>query len=187
MARHPNFKKQEKKMTNQEIPSVSEEVSENEMDIAAETLSGDVRDAILDRIRNLQKPWQQMVEYEQRTLTSDINNVAENLVRKAVNIIGRQGRTVIQATLEKITIKDGIKAEISVSQFSEHRHQLCDSQGKAILIVVADAEEFTGERGPAEIDKDQGEIEDIVNEGSPVFDQTSNAQSGMKKLREALA
>lgn len=169
-----------------EIESVSEKVSQEEVDLAADTLTGDIRDALLDNIKNMQKPWQQLTENQQKGVAIAVEDMAKNVVRKAVTIIAKQGRTVIQASLEKITIKDGIKAEVALSQFSEHRHALCDSQGKAVLIVVADAEEFTGEREAVEIDKDQGDLEDTVDdteldEDKPIFDNTDFAETNSER------
>jgi hypothetical protein len=45
-----------------------------------------------------------------------------------------------------------------MSKFEERRHELIDCQGARVLIVVADPEEYEGERKPAPITPDQPEM-----------------------------
>jgi hypothetical protein len=72
--------------------------------------------------------------------------------------LAANGRRTIPATLESITVKDGIKAALTMSKFEERRHELIDCQGARVLIVVADPEEYEGERKPAPITPDQPEM-----------------------------
>ena len=130
------------------------------VDFAAETLIGDMRDFILDRLKHEQAklPWHQRSEADQRDTVHQVEAHVQAMVKRAVELIAAQGRRSIRATLEQITIKDGIKATVSLSKFDEQRHSLVDAQGASILIVVADPEEFQGERAPAEITPDQGKL-----------------------------
>ena len=82
----------------------------------------------------------------------------QDVLRRAVELIAARGLRTIKATLEQVTIKDGIVGKIIMSKFDEQRHALVDATGSKILIVVADPEEFTGERAPAEIKPDQSEL-----------------------------
>ena len=79
-------------------------------------------------------------------------------VTLAVNIIAGHGRRTIRAVVEQVTFKDGIKAVLSASKFDENRHQLADAAGTAVLIVVADPNEFTGEKAEVEITPDQATL-----------------------------
>ena len=130
------------------------------VDVAVETLSGDVRDFILDRLKHEQnkRPWHERSEAEQRDTVHAVEAHVTGLLRQAVELIAAQGRRTIRATLEAVTIKDGIKATVSLSKFDPQRHSLSDAQGASILIVVADPEEFQGERGPVEITPDQATL-----------------------------
>ncbi|MEC4591636.1 hypothetical protein VPG91_11610 [Nitrospirillum amazonense] len=127
---------------------------------AAETLTGDFRDAILDRMRQLQKPWSQLGEFEQRELNNGVQAAAEAMVRKAVQLIAAQGRICVVGKLEQITIKDGFKLVVTVPEticgsVQPHRLEMIDSTHKEVLVVVADPAAFTGERAPAEVDAEQ--------------------------------
>ena len=130
------------------------------IDVATETLTGDIRDFILDRLRHEQSkaPWHQRAEADQRDTVHQVETAVERVIRKAVELIAAQGRRTIRATLEQVTVKDGITGKIVLSKFDEQRHALMDATGATILIVVADPDSFTGERAPVEILPDQMEL-----------------------------
>lgn len=128
--------------------------------VATETLTGDVRDFVLDTLKHEQnkRPWHERSEAEQRDTVHRVESMAQDLVRQAVELLAAQGRRVVKATVESITIKDGIKAVLSLSKFDAQRHALADSQGATVLLVVADPDAFAGERAPVEIKPDQPEL-----------------------------
>lgn len=129
---------------------------EEAVEVAAETLTGDIRDFILDRLRHEQskRPWHERSEADQRDTIAQVEAACSRVVRPAIEAIAAQGRRAIRAHLESVTIKDGVKAVISLSKADEQRHALYDAQGFNVLIVVADADEFTGEREPADVRPD---------------------------------
>lgn len=128
------------------------------IDLASETLTGDVRDFLLDRVKNLSMPWPKMTEEEQAGVIHSCTAAAEHLVRQIVVLIASQGRKAIVGNLLQVTRKDSIKAQVEFAKTDELRHELFDAQGSAVLLVVADAEPFTGERAPAEPDPNQTEL-----------------------------
>lgn len=140
-----------------EMPPSDEELLAEGQDLAADTLTGDIRDFILDRLRHEQskRPWHERSESDQRQTVHDVEAVVQRLVRTAVDLIAGHGRRAIRAHLEQVTIKDGIKAVLTMPPSSEERHKLYDAQGFDVLVVVADPEEFTGERAPVAISPDQ--------------------------------
>lgn len=128
------------------------------IDLAAKTLSGDIRDFLLDRVKVLGKPWAAMSEDEQSDQIHAARDAAERLVQKACEIIASGGKKAMIGTLESITVKDGIKAVVKLSRTDEQRHNLLDTAGHTVSIAFADAEPFTSERGPAEPTPDQSDL-----------------------------
>lgn len=128
------------------------------IEVAVNTMTGDIRDFLLDRVKNLGKPWPAMTEDEQRDQITAAKDAAERLVREIAKLIAAEGKKAMVGTVDSITVKDGIKAVIKLSKADECRHELMDAQGQTVMLVVADAEPFTGERGPAEPDPDQGNL-----------------------------
>lgn len=143
-----------------EIDTVSEET----LALASETLTGDLRDFMLDRLRYEQskRPWHERSEADQRDTVHQVEAAVRNAVRQAVEIIAAGGLKTIKATIEQVTVKDGIKATLTMSKFDEHRHNLIDATGATVLVVVADPSDFSGEREPVEIKPDQPELIDEV-------------------------
>lgn len=134
-------------------------------DLNTETLSGDLRTAIMDRIRALDLTWGMMPEKHQRTLTQEIDELARYLVKEAVDLIAADGQPVIRATCGEVKRRKdgGIEAKIGLSGDDEQRHELFDATGTKILIVVSDHERYIGESEPERIDPDQPDmIDDAV-------------------------
>jgi len=132
--------------------------------LAAETLTGDIRDWILQKMRYEQdkQPWFKRSESEQRDFVYQVEAEVSEIVKTAVEIIAAAGQPAIHATLDQVTIKDGIRATVSILKHDPLRHVLADAQGSAIMIIVADAEQFAGERAEVEITPDQGDLERVA-------------------------
>ncbi len=126
----------------------------------AETLSGDLRDHLLDRLRNMPKLWQQMKEHEQRDYAHAVNDFCCTLIKRAVKLIEADERVTIEVNLDEVAFKPkGIVAKLGLYAIDpDIRHALVDAQGKPILIVVADATKYLGEQAPARIDKQQPDL-----------------------------
>ena len=131
---------------------------EDTKNLAVSTLTGDVRDFLLDRVKQLGKPWVAMTEKEQSDQIHAARDAAERLVKKAVEIIASEGRKALVGQLVKVNIKDRLQCQVDFSKMDEQRHELIDSTGMPVLLVVADSAQFTGERAPAEPTRDQGDM-----------------------------
>ena len=132
--------------------------------LAVETLTGDIRTFILDRLKHEQskRPWHERSETDQRDTVQQVEAAVREAMTKAVELIAGHGRRTIKATLDKVVVKDGITATLVMSKFDAQRHALFDSTGQSVLVVVADPEEFTGEREPVTIKPDQGDLVEQV-------------------------
>lgn len=137
-----------------------EKPSSDTLTLASETMAGDIRDFILDRLKHDHKPlpWHMRTEDEQKETIARVSASVEALVRKAVHAIAADGRKVIKARLVQVTIKDGIKGVVEVMQSDPLRHQLVDATGLDILLVVSDASIFEGSRGEVPISPDQRDL-----------------------------
>lgn len=158
-------------------PLEEDDVSEVTIQVAVKTLTGDIRDFILDRLRHEQdkRPWHLRSEAEQRDTVHKVESAVHEIVTKGVEIIAAGGRRTIRATLDQVTVKDGIVGKIVMMKSDPLRHQLADSVGSQILIVVADPDEFTGERAPAKITPDQGDLEERVGVVHSLSDSAETA------------
>lgn len=144
----------------QELQTQVVEDQDDAETIAKKTLTGDLRDFILDRLKHEQngQPWNKRKEHEQRAVIFEVEAAVKHAVNKAVDIIAADGRKVLRGSLAKVAVKDGIKAEIVLSQSDPMRHEFIDHQGQTVLISLATPEDFEGQRAPAKISPDQGDI-----------------------------
>lgn len=126
--------------------------------IVKETCTGDVRDFLLDRVKQLGKPWAAMSEDEQADQIHGAKRAADYLVARVIEIVAADGKRVMKGKLVKAQVKDKINVQVDFSREDEQRHELMDSVGMIVLLVVADAGAYTGEQGPAEPTPDQSNL-----------------------------
>lgn len=120
-------------------------------------LRGDLRDAMLDQLRNA-TDFSKVNEARQRDIATAIDFAATAFTMKAVAVIASEGRQQVQAKLDKITVKDGLQIVCSGGFTHDALVLLGEAQGKTVLITVADEGAFDGQRNEAQVDVDQPEI-----------------------------
>lgn len=129
----------------------------DEPTIETDTLMGDIRTALLDALRNMPKPWQQMGPDEQQQLIDGCTKVSTHLVSEAVRIVASNRFPAISGRLIKAQIKDGMQLQVDVSRFDAQRLTIIDSVTKPVFLVIAEPDMFMGERTPAKPDASGGD------------------------------
>ncbi len=118
----------------------------NAIEIRENSMAGDLVSLLVDEFKAESKPWAQLSEDDQYDLIDRCRKRVETAVTQACRSIGARGQSTIAATLEQVTVKDGIKAVVSLSKADPQRHELVDAQGQTVLLVVsAEREMLTGE------------------------------------------
>jgi hypothetical protein len=122
--------------------------------MAAESLKGDIRDALLTEIKQLKKPWEQMAEYEQERVIHRCRDIAGKLVHETVRITAARGFINMPVQLGKFTVEaeKGISCSFNMARSPENLLALGERIGSIVLIVPVDVHDFMGERKPAEAD-----------------------------------
>lgn len=123
--------------------------------MTADTIGKDILSAIVMELKLLPKPWPKLSESKQNDIIDRLRDRVDANVKMAVHLIASQGRTVVAGDLDQITIKDGVKAVVKFGPNAANLHDLYDVAGKAVLVVVADAENHTGGMGEIKGDGDQ--------------------------------
>lgn len=134
------------------------------VDLAADTLRGDVRDSLLSWFKAQPKSWPHLAEREQRDLAEAADRFAATVVKEACKIIAAGERPCIVATLVEYKEKDGVEAKLKLPSKGEVVAALHEACGREVLIVTSGAEEYLGEAAPAEIDADQPKFPNIGEE-----------------------
>jgi hypothetical protein len=126
-------------------------------EIAAKTLSGDLRDAFLTMIKQQKKPWEKLSEHEQRNVANGISTSCHEIVMRAVELIRAEGRPRVSCRVEKVTIDDkGTKLAIGgVAPTDDTIVDVAHMQGRRVVIIEVDHGPFVGERAPFKPQPDQ--------------------------------
>ena len=138
-------------------------IDEQTHDLEAETLTGDVRDALLMQLRDMKVGWTMLPEREQRDRIQAIEAVANTLVRQVISLtmsfdfpsLGVQiGDWRMRHT------KDGpmIEVRLSMAGIETNGVKLLQHGGTAAVLVLADHQAFAGERAPAAATPDQSDM-----------------------------
>ncbi len=112
-------------------------------EMTADTIGRDILQALVQEIKLLPKPWASLPKAKQDDVIDRLRDRVDYNVKMAVHLIASHGRTVVQGDLDQVTIKDGAKIVIKIGRGAESLHELYDAQGRAVLIVVAAAEDHT--------------------------------------------
>lgn len=127
-------------------------------ELAAETLSGDLRDVMLTHIRAMETPWSKLSEQQQSLKILAITNATETIVRRAVAIIAARDNEPVFARIAKFTVKDEIKAELVASSSVANIEKVAENIGQPAIVIFANPDSFMGARGDAKADPDQSAI-----------------------------
>ena len=123
-----------------------------------ETLSGDIRDALLTHLRAIKIPWAMLAEDEQQDHITAIQNTAEAAVRRIVGLVAGGGMPHVVGTIKKFTVTDAIKVEFMVSSLVSNICALAEHGKASAVLVLSNASEFIGEHAPAKPDPDQPDM-----------------------------
>lgn len=148
------------------------------VEITEEFFLGDLVQFVLDEMKNMPNTWHEMSENTQDEVLDRLQRRAQSITKGAIDILASQSRPVVQATVEQVTFKGGIKAVLQVPASAAHRHELADADGQEVMIVIKGSEHIVrNKEGMPESDKDQPELVGLEND--PLFD---NALAEVKEM-----
>ncbi len=120
-----------------------------------ECLWGDLRDAILDRLRAMPKPYTIMSEREQIDMITGVEQVSRHLVTQACRIIAANGHAAFRAVPDGFKNKgDDVTIQLKAVG-TDLAHALLEHKGAPVMIVLAAPEAYMGEKAPAKPDPDE--------------------------------
>ena len=134
------------------------------IELAAETLRGDIRDSLLAWFKAAPKAWPYMDERSQRDLADAADRYSRQLIKDACKIIAAGERPCIVAKLVEYKEKDGVEAKLKLPSKGEVVASLHEACGREVLLVTSGAEEYMEQAGDPEIDADQPKFPNIGEE-----------------------
>ncbi|WP_448191877.1 hypothetical protein [Azospirillum sp. sgz301742] len=136
---------------------MDENVDEIVVEIARETLKGDIRDFLLDRLKHDKSPlpWDAQPEHVQRETIQAAERAAERLIEKVAQVVRGEGRIVVEMALEYFVVKDGVRATLTAPKTLDLLAQLSAAQGSTVSLVFVSTEHVQGQRKPRFAKPDQ--------------------------------
>ena len=149
------------------------------IDLAVSTLGKDLMSLVLQEIKALPDVWQKLPEYRQNEVIERVRNCVEYATKRTVTLVASQGCQKVVGDLDKITIAAGKKqAVITLAKDNENDavHELYDSEGDVVMIVLASPDAFTGGMDEIRGEKDQREMD--LPQDDEDFDNDARNEDG---------
>lgn len=129
------------------------EIKERDVrEVASEDMAKTLLESLILLIRTQTKPWAKLTKAEQDDVIDALRKSVRTATDSAVRLIASNSSTTVVGDLEQVTIKDGVKAQITVSKNAENLPELFDAVGSEVLIVCASNAVYD-----KDLDKVQGE------------------------------
>lgn len=106
-------------------------------EIAAEELCKNLLESLLLQIKQMRRPWQEMTQVEQEDVIESLRRNVLTATGSAVRLIASNGAISVVGTLDQVTIKEGVKAQITIPKDSENLTELFDAVSNSVMIVCA--------------------------------------------------
>ena len=160
------------------------------IELSLNTLSGDVRDALLTHLRELPEVWAKLPEVKQQEKIDAVENMASDLVRRAVALVAASGFDTLPVKLLDFGVKGGtIKGKFESRALADHVLKLADHENVGAVLVLADVSDYLGQRAPAKPDPDEptmfAEEPNAVEEEGEADDELGDIPDGFDRRGEA--
>jgi hypothetical protein len=133
------------------------------LELKPETIGREMLSVLLQEIRLLPEPWDKLAKAKQDVVIDRLRKSVDTAINVAVHMIASQGHAVIAGTLGGVTIKNGVRASVEFHRYTPNLHELYDSTGKSVMMVIADAEQYKAGMNDIQGESDQRAI-DLGNE-----------------------
>ncbi len=128
---------------------MAKEISDKAIQLAKDSLTGDVTQFLIDHIRQLEVAYRYMNEDMQKEVIETATNAAAHLVDEVVRVIASDGRDSIPVQVGAVqNTGKKIKVVVEANKQDSHRHALFDAAGCQGQLVVADTEKYKGGEAP---------------------------------------
>ena len=130
------------------------------INMTIDTIGKDILSAMVDELRNQQDVWQKLSEAKQTEVIDRLTRCVTTNVLTAVHLIASNGNNTIVADLERVVIKDGVKAVFKVWMGNPAIEDIFNGVGKPFLLSVSRASYLVDGMDEVQPDPDQYELND---------------------------
>lgn len=106
------------------------------MSMTADTIGKNILQTLVQEINLIPDVWPKLSKAKQNDVIERLREMVIMNVQMAVHLIASEGRVVVDGTLDQITIKDTVKAVITINRSSGSLPDLYETTGEPVLIIV---------------------------------------------------
>lgn len=129
---------------------MTDEMSQYEAPV--ERMGEQLLSALVDELRVAGASWQQLSKHQQDGVIDRLRNRIRFETERAIGLIAAGSREAARVRIESVTVKDGAKA---VLQVSNSLHTVIDYVGSPAILVLCDPEQYFGGMDQIEGEDDQ--------------------------------
>ena len=145
--------------------------------VNAKTMRGDARDCVLNLVRNLDKPWQQLSEAEQTERANQIDTWALEFVEHCVKLVRAEDTRSVEATVEAFNIKGGtIDVKLKATNTDDALLALNHMRKENVLLLSASARPYQ-DAGTSAMDHVQPDQPDMLPAPGGVEEEPPQTQA----------
>ena len=126
--------------------------------LEAKTLSGDIRDMILTHIRSMTVPWAMLNEKEQSDKIYAATQAGQDLVRQCLHVIATNKLPALHVRVGAYKVDKNFEVKLAVSPSVANITALAKHGNGAALLILAEPQDYYGERKPEKAKKDQPKL-----------------------------
>lgn len=114
--------------------------------VARATMTGDLINLVIELIKQADKPWSMMTEYEQNLAIGRARIAVAEAVAKAVDVIACDDRPTVDASIAEVKMKSAQVAEAKVTfvRSQEHAGEVILGSPRRVKIVLTNVEDYGG-------------------------------------------
>jgi uncharacterized protein YaaW (UPF0174 family) len=100
--------------------------------------------ALLLELKMQSPRFQTMDEEKQQEVIDRLRGQVAEEIKNVVAAVSARSFASVNAKIVSVTFKEGVKVQLEIADKSEGAHAVADSVGGAVMLVLANLEEFTG-------------------------------------------
>lgn len=128
------------------------------VEIAANTMLGDLMKVVIDLAKALPKSWAELSETQQDMWLNSVDAQCRMAIRQVVQIIASEGCARIPVQIAACTIKKGVEVKVELVNHHDVISML-EAETKTAMLVLANSDNFTAEAGKPKAEKDQRSLD----------------------------
>lgn len=127
-------------------------------ELAADAIGKNLLGALVNELTLTCPAWGELSEMAQGESIARLGQVVRNALTEALGAVFRGNYPACIGELVGVAFKDGIRASLEINKTAHSRHELADSVGQQVVIVIADTEQYFSRMDEIKAKAQQGEL-----------------------------